>query len=191
MCFLGIDFHKQHLVPILSVGAITISLWIISLDCCFPPLCWLGVIHLPIPRESQLLLNCLSPSLHFPVFSPAPVTLHDPHLSSFTPQHLLKSKLSWSQRPCWVFINTVCFEDWVNPPCDSSILTHWPLLQQTARWHFRYVICEGSPKMTNRDATLPQRAFYDSGWGDRNKKVTEQIFSKWHEQKSGSSWFSS
>lgn len=47
LCFQGIDFHKLRLVPIISVGAVMIRLWIISLDHCFPLLHWLGAIHLP------------------------------------------------------------------------------------------------------------------------------------------------
>lgn len=62
--------RELRLVPIFSVGAITIRLWIISLDHCFPLLCWLGAIHLPPPPESQPLLNCLSPSLLFLLFYP-------------------------------------------------------------------------------------------------------------------------
>lgn len=39
--------REPGLAPILSVEAITIKSWIISLDHCFPLLCWLGAIHLP------------------------------------------------------------------------------------------------------------------------------------------------
>ena len=72
MCFQGIDFHKLRLVPIISVGAVMIRLWIISLDHCFLLLCWLGAIHLPPPLESQMLLNCLSCSLLFFLLYPPP-----------------------------------------------------------------------------------------------------------------------
>lgn len=103
MCFQGIDFHKLRLVPIISVGAIMIRLWIISLDHYFPLLCWLGAIHLPPPLESQMLLNCLSCTLSLlsllPPTFPAPVTPHDRHLQS-----------SIYQRPSWAAANasSVC-----------------------------------------------------------------------------------
>lgn len=84
------------LVPILSVGAITIRLWIISLDHCFLLLCWLGAIHLPPPPKSQPLLNCLSHSLLPPPPQPQShlLILICPLLHCSI---LLKSKLSWSQ----------------------------------------------------------------------------------------------
>lgn len=91
MHFLGID------LPILSVRAITIRLWIISLDHCFPLLCWLGAIRPPfswvtatvkLPVPFPPLPSLLSST------SSTPVTPHNPHLSSSAPQHLLKSKLS-------------------------------------------------------------------------------------------------
>lgn len=98
MCFQGIDFHKLRLVPIISVGAVMIRLWIISLDHYFPLLCWLGAIHLPPPLESQMLLNCLSCTLSLlsllPPTFPDPVTPHDRHLQS-----------SIYQRPSWAAAN--------------------------------------------------------------------------------------
>lgn len=84
-----------------------IRLWIISLDYCFLLLHWLDAIHLPPPPESQPLLNCLSPSVLFPLLPPtlpAPVTPRDPHLSPFAAQHLLRSKMSCSQSKLGVFI---------------------------------------------------------------------------------------
>lgn len=41
-------------MPILSVGAITIALWILSLDQCFPLLCWLCAIHPPSFRVTAI-----------------------------------------------------------------------------------------------------------------------------------------
>lgn len=73
LCFQGIDFHKLRLVPIISVGAVMIRLWIISLDHCFPLLHWLGAIHLPpssgvtdavkLPLLFTSLLSLLPPHL--------------------------------------------------------------------------------------------------------------------------------
>lgn len=105
MCFQGIDFHKLRLVPIISVGAVMIRLWIISLDHCFPLLRWLGAIHLPpssgvtdavkLPLLFTPLLSLLPPTF------PDPVTCHDLHLSSTGEQYLLEGKLRCSQcQPC-------------------------------------------------------------------------------------------
>lgn len=165
MCFLGIDFHELRLVPILSVGAITIRLWIISLDHCFPLLCWLGAIHLPRPPESQPLLNCLSLSLLFPLFYPPPPQPQSHLMILICPplHHSIYWKASWATAKA----SAECLQaiqDWGNPPCDSPILTHWPLPQQTDTWHILHVICERSHKMTNRDAISPQTAFHNGGW---------------------------
>lgn len=192
MCFLGIDFHELRLVPILSVGAITIRLWIISLDHCFPVLCWLGAIHLPPPPESQPLLNCpvplpsssLSPApLPPPPRLPTPVTPHDPHLSSFAPQHVLKSKLSSSQSWRWVFIGHSGLRKsplWFFHP-------HTPLPQWTDRWHILGVICERSHKMTNKGTISPQTALHSRGWRGRYEEGSDgvSLSPKGHEQSCG------
>lgn len=98
MCFHGIDFHKLRLVPIISVRAVMIRLWIISLDHCFLLLCWLGAIHLP---PSSGVTNAVKlPLLFTPLLPPTfpdPVTHHDLHLSSSAEQYLSESKLRCNQ----------------------------------------------------------------------------------------------
>lgn len=157
--------RELRLVPILSVGAITIRLWIISLDHCFPLLCWLGAIHLPPPPESQPLLNCLSPSLLFLLFYP--------HLPS--PSHT-----SWSSS---VLLCTTAFiekQAALEPKPVASVyrpfrteeipLTFLPsshadlYLSRQTRWHILHVICERSHQMTNGDAISPQMAFHNRHW---------------------------
>lgn len=184
MHFLGID------LPILSVRAIMIRLWIISLDHCFPLLCWLGAIHLPPPPESQPLLNCLShsPPLPSPLSSTSstPVTPHDPHLSSFAPQHLLKSKLSWSQSQCWVFIGHS------RPRKPLAILpsSHWPLPQQTAEdTSFLLVVKEVTKWQTGLPYCHRQLFMTEADWGDINKKGWSQFVTNRAWAEKWSSWF--
>lgn len=99
MCFQGIDFHKLRLVPIISVGAVMIRLWIISLDHCFQLLRWLGAIHLTRPPLTDAVkLPLLLPPLLPPPTFPAPVTPHDLHLSPCAGQCLSGSTLSCGQR---------------------------------------------------------------------------------------------
>lgn len=59
-------------MPILSVGAITIRLWIISLDHCFPLLCWLGAIHPPSPSPVTAAVKLPVPSPPLPSLPPPP-----------------------------------------------------------------------------------------------------------------------
>lgn len=128
-------------MPILSVRAITIRLWIISLDHCFRLLCWLGAIHLPPPSKAQALLNCLSHCLLPPPPQPQShlMILICPLLYSSI---LLKSELSWSPKPVvGVYRPLRTKEHRPPPPCLSSpnALT----FTSTDTRHILHDICKG------------------------------------------------